>query len=192
MVYLVCQLCRSARRAETLTRCGKNTALKWLTFNYERWNHLRWDCVYVKETETYLKWNHIFLGFGYVKTSSLSGLALSEFRLRSMIKPGEVQLFLTWMALPWWKSSSKPPAETLGQRVPKQEQREDLSCSPQHPHDQCFWPLVNCKSWNQTWERKRFEGLVFTGRELEGTLYFCSLTSVIFKNYVTVIQRAGL
>lgn len=123
---------------------------------------------------------------------ALSGLALSEFRLSSMIKPGEVQLFLTWTALPWWKSSSKPPAETLGQRTPEQEQREDLSRSPQHPHDQYFWPLINCKSWNQAGERIRFEGLVFTGRELEGTLYFCSLTSVIFKNYVTVIQRARL
>lgn len=41
-------------------------------------------------------------------------------------------------------------------------------------------------------KRKAFEELAFMGRELEGMVRFYALTSVIFKNYIPAIQRAGL
>lgn len=113
MVYLGCRLCRSARRAETVTRCGKNTVLKWLTFNYERWNHLTSGlCVCERDRER-LKVKSYFLRLQWSQnfTFTLSGLALSTVRLLSLMKPEEVHPFLTWAAPPRRKSPSKSPAD---------------------------------------------------------------------------------
>lgn len=124
--------------------CGNNTVLKWLTFSFERWNHLHWDCVYTTETETDLfevKSYFLRLQLSQNFIFALSGLALAEFRLNSLISAKEGHSFTTEKEKPF-PASTRP----LVRRWPGRTCKGTPGVPPSIPVISVFGPFLAARA----------------------------------------------